>query len=302
MNQYAPDPMLDQLIEQQQLPDHYRELVQRYLLPFSQQLATRQQARKGCYVLGVNGAQGTGKSTLCLFLKHLLETRHALTCVVLSIDDFYLSRAERQRLAEREHPLLGTRGVPGTHDIELAKTTLAALLAGEPVALPQFNKATDDLRPKAEWPLQQAVEVIIFEGWCVGAVAQPAAALEQPVNTLEAEQDRDGRWRAAINQRLGDDYQQLFALLDELLMLKAPSMEMIYQWRQLQEQKLASSVAPEEASGVMSPPQIRRFIQHYERLTRFMLQEMPVRADVVLQLDSDHRIAAVNGLLEPGAV
>jgi D-glycerate 3-kinase len=289
--------LLDQLIEQQQLPAYYHSLVTEYLLPFSQQIADARRNQQQPLVLGVNGAQGSGKSTLCLFLKLLLENHHRQHCVVLSIDDFYLSHASRQQLAAEVHPLLATRGVPGTHDIPLATATLQGLLDGEAMPLPQFNKATDDVLPAADWPLQQTpVDVIVLEGWCVGALPQTDEQLIAPINSLEAEEDSDGQWRREINQRLATDYQQLFGFLDQLFMLKAPSMDIIYQWRTVQEQKLRAKTAAQDSNRLMNAEQIRRFIQHYERLSRSMLEEMPARADTVFTLDWDHRVASVTGL------
>lgn len=289
--------LLDHHIEQQQLPDYYRSLVTQYLLPFSQQIADARRTRQRPLVLGVNGAQGTGKSTLCLFIKLLLENHHRQHCAVLSIDDFYLSHTRRQQLAAEVHPLLATRGVPGTHNVDLAITTVQGLLDGEAVPLPQFDKAKDDVLPQADWPLQQTpVDVIVLEGWCVGALPQADEALNKPINSLEAEEDSDGAWRRTINQRLATDYQQLFGFLDQLFMLKAPSMDIIYQWRSVQEQKLRAKTAAEDAGRLMNAEQIRRFIQHYERLSRHMLTEMPARADTVFTLDWDHRVASVRGL------
>lgn len=297
------EPILDRYLSEQQLPPYYRELVIRYLVPLSQQLADSQRVSTAPYVLGVNGAQGTGKSTICLFIKLLLETLHDKRCVVLSIDDFYLSRAARQQLATEQHPLFRTRGVPGTHDVDLALTTIRALLAGQPMALPQFDKATDDVVPAKLWLQQETpVDVILLEGWCVGALPQPASELLTAVNGLEADEDSDHRWRVAVNQHLGGEYQQLFAQLDSLLMLKAPDMAAIYQWRLLQEQKLAAKVAGQSASGLMDAGQIQRFIQHYERLTRYMLAEMPARADVVITLNAGHQVEAVSGITTQAAL
>jgi D-glycerate 3-kinase len=291
--------LIDQLIDQQQLPSHYRVLVDQYLVPLSDRVAKTRQVKQAPMVLGVNGAQGTGKSTICLFLKLLLEAQYQLRCVVLSIDDFYLSHNSRQHLAASAHPLLATRGVPGTHNVTLAMATIQSLLNGEAVALPQFSKATDDVLPEADWPIQQQpVDIILFEGWCVGAIPQADEALIKPINQLEKDEDSDGLWRTTINRRLAGDYQDWFALIDMLVMLKAPSMDIIFQWRSLQEQKLAAKTAEKEGSRIMNAEQIKRFIQHYERLSVYMMEEMPDRAEIVLTLDLDHHVVSSSGLNE----
>ncbi len=135
--------------------------------------------------------------------------------------------------------------------------------------------------------------MVLFEGWCVGARPQPEAELDKPINSLEAEEDKDARWRRYVNEQLAASYKQLFGRLDLLIMLKIPSFESVYEWRSLQERKLAASAADKTASHVMDEATLQRFIMHYERLTRYMLAEMPQRADIVLKLNSDHTIEEV---------
>ncbi|ARN73757.1 hypothetical protein [Oceanicoccus sagamiensis] len=287
------DTVISELINQQQLPAQYRTLVTEYILPLSAQLARRQQQRP--LVIGVNGGQGSGKSTLCLFLNAILEQQYQKNTVVLSLDDFYLARADRQWLAENVHPLLKTRGVPGTHDIPLAQHTFSQLLAGKPVSLPAFNKASDDPVPEQQWHYQQQpADIILLEGWCVGAIPQPQSALSNPINDLEENEDADGRWRSYINNCLDHGYRQWFSSLDYLVMLSVPDMVAVKQWRQLQEEKLLASEGP--SKGVMTAEQIQRFIQHFQRLTEYQLQEMPARADVVFYLNQQHGIDYATGL------
>ncbi len=266
-------------------------------LPMAAWLAQQQAYRHAPLVVGLHGGQGAGKSTLSRLLQVLLGEGFDKSVVTLSIDDLYLTRAERQHLAQRVHPLLASRGVPGTHDVELGLRVLEQLKNprhGE-VLIPRFNKATDDRQAESKWTkVESPVDIILFEGWCVGAVAQSEDELHVVINELEAQQDTDGRWRRYVNRQLQGPYRKLFALLDILVMLKVPSMEQVLQWRLLQEHKLARSMAgTDEASGLMSDEQVRRFIMHFERLTRASLKEMPARADVVLSLDERHRISAV---------
>jgi D-glycerate 3-kinase len=248
-------------------------------------------------VLGVNGAQGSGKSTLCDFLKLALEQAHGLRVAGFSIDDLYKTRADRERLAREVHPLFITRGVPGTHDVGLGLAPLQALRSAAPettTALPSFDKARDDRRPVADWPrFQGRPDVIVFEGWCVGTAPQADAALAGPVNELERSEDADGAWRRHVNEWLKGGYAELFGELDLLVMLKVPGMESVFEWRSLQERKLAEKTAPSAGRRLMDAAGIRRFVMHYERLTRHNLSEMPGRADVVLDLDAAHRFTRV---------
>jgi len=235
-------------------------------------------------VIGLCGAQGSGKSTTAGRLAAQLEVGGHATAV-LSIDDFYLTRAERAALATGTHPLLATRGVPGTHDVKLAIRTLMNLLQASlagPVPIPKFDKSRDDRVPEAEWtPHRGPVEVVLLEGWCVGARPQPEDALTTPVNQLEREEDADGRWRRYINQRLAGDYADLFSLLDLRILLRPPYFETVYSWRAQQEAGLSRTG---QSLSPMTDRELRRFIAHYERLTRWILLDEP--ANVIVHLDS----------------
>lgn len=241
----------------------------------------RRAAARSPLVVGLCGAQGSGKSTVAGAIAARLS-RDGLSVATLSLDDLYLARAERQALARRVHPLLATRGPPGTHDAALGLEVLRALRRGESLDLPAFDKAADDRRPRTDWArFEGPAEVVLFEGWCVGARPEPEAALAAPVNGLERQEDPDGVWRGFVNRALAA-YQALFAELDLLILLKAPSFGVVAAWRGQQEAELRASGA--EGAGLMDAATLGRFIQHYERLTRWMLREMPGRADVVVEL------------------
>lgn len=274
------------------LPEDRAESLASVYLPLAAWLVSRGRPRPA--LLGVNGAQGSGKTTLCDFLALILATFYGQRVAVLSIDDLYRTRAEREQLARDCHPLLVTRGVPGTHDLALGVAVIEQLQqAADPTvtALPSFDKARDDRRPPENWPVFRGrPDLILFEGWCVGSTPQSAAALIEPVNKLERNEDPHRVWRTYVNEQLRGDYAALFARLDGLLMLKVPGMASVYEWRNLQERKLA---ATSRGEGLMDARAIRRFIMHYERLTRHNLEEMPARADLTLHLDPDHCVAQV---------
>lgn len=283
--QRLDDLMLDHLL---------MEDLDRVYMPMANMISMGFNTEARTHIIGVNGAQGAGKTTFGDLLKVVLENAFGQKVVQLSIDDIYLSRKERQRLAEEVHPLLITRGVPGTHDVKLGEDTLDALCNAGPkdvTLIPRFNKAIDDPFPRAEW--DQFVgrpDVIIFDGWFMGAVEQKETDLLTPVNALERDEDPYCVWRRYVNSQLEDNYKSLFNRLDLLVMLKVPSFDKVYEWRTLQEEKLRIKTQGQKNLRVMTDEEVRRFISHYERLTRHILNEMPARADMLFNVSNDHRI------------
>lgn len=285
--------LIKDFIQQERLPSTYLLDATQYFLPLVRDIkAEIQSSRKGPFLIGINGAQGTGKSTLAKLLSALL-TSSGYRTVNLSIDDFYYSKAKRQELADEIHPLLRSRGVPGTHDVDLALNLIEQLCAAgsnQQITLPRFDKSLDDCRPVAACEqIQGPIDIIILEGWFVGAKAQAGDELTQAINELEINEDSDGRWRAYVNQQLAGSYQSLFEKIHILLMLQAPGFEQILEWRSLQEEKLRTLVVT-DASGLMDRKAIKHFIQHFERLTRHCLRTLPDSADRVFQLNTEHRI------------
>ena len=276
-----------ELLAREGLPAAFGEQIDALWGPLAgRALAERRRAGR-TLVLGLCGPQGSGKSTGAQALQALLREAGA-GAAILSLDDLYLGKPERARLAVEAHPLFATRGPPGTHDVGLGCPVLDALGRSGPVRLPRFDKAIDDRAPESTWPRVTGARLAIFEGWCVGARPQPAAALTAPVNALEAEDDPDGRWRKAVNDALGGGYQDLFGRIDLLALLRPPSFEAVLGWRLEQEHKLRA-----RTGGGMTDAGIDRFIQHYERLSRWIDVDMPARADVVAQLDAARRPLSV---------
>lgn len=225
-------------------------------------------------LIGIAGAQGSGKTTLVRRLAAELELRR-LPTAVLSLDDFYLTKAERVDLARSVHPLCVTRGVPGTHDVKLLEAAIDDLLAGTgPVSVPSFDKASDDRG--GPHTLSPPFDIVLLEGWCIGATAQDSDALVEPVNALERSEDPDSRWRRWANEHLAGDYARLFARLDLRIFLQAPDFAVVEGWRTQQEAALGERA--------MESARLRRFVAHYERITRAMLAHPS--ADIVVELDA----------------
>ena len=271
---------LTALLTSQGLPPSTRAAVEQIHAPLADWLADQRATVDGAMLVGLCGAQGSGKSTAALILRHLLEAR-GLKVAILSIDDLYLAHAERRALAKSVHPLLATRGPPGTHDVALGEAVIDGLGRPGPTAIPSFDKAIDDRRPRQAWPVFEGpADIILFEGWCVGAAPEPPDALAAPINALEREQDPDGVWRRYVNDALAR-YQPLFARMHRLILFAAPSFGVVQRWRGEQEAKLR---AEGRGRRVMTDAEVARFIQHYERLTRAILKEMPARADALVEL------------------
>lgn len=283
------DTIADMMAEQG-LPSSYRAIVDDCWQPIARRIADAQRAAGRPIVVGINGTQGSGKSTLCVFLEALLVENFGLRTATLSIDDLYLGRGERQALARAVHPLFAVRGVPGTHDVALGRRTIDALTKGAgPLPLPRFDKASDDrVADRARPIVTTPVDVVLFEGWCVAAEPEDDASLAEPINALEAAEDRDGIWRNYANDQLGDDYRALFAPIDLLIMLRPSGFDVVTGWRQLQEQKLRAR------TGVgMSDAEVARFVMHYERLTRHILATMPARADSIIDINADRQVTGL---------
>ena len=239
----------------------------------------------GLTIAGICGAQGSGKTTLA----HALEAelaRHGKRALTLSLDDFYLPLVDREALSERVHPLCRTRGVPGTHDMALyARVVEALALAGpaDETRLPVFSKLDDDRLPQDKWVRHVGrPDILLFEGWCVGARPQAADGHQGPINDLEAKEDADGIWRRWWQDQLAEDDWPCWRNLDPLVLIRVPGIESVVQSRIRQEVGLA---AAEPGKPAMDEAAIRRFVAHYERLTLHIWEDMPDRAHVLIDRD-----------------
>ena len=213
----------------------------------------------------------------------------------MSLDDFYFTGEKRQELSRDIHPLLATRGVPGTHDMAMLENTLIKLKAKETgFTIPRFNKATDEPYPQEQWQvIEKPIDIILLEGWCWGVKPQTAEQLISPVNELELKHDKNGAWRNYVNQQLQQYYQPLYAQMDFWLALQAPSFDCVYKWRLEQEEKLKANNQGLSNSKIMQSDGILNFTQYFQRLSVQACNTISQSADAIFYLDYARNITSV---------
>jgi len=286
--------LLEQFIINEKPDSKFKLSFKTVYLPLAKWIESKQGA--GPVIIGLNGAQGSGKSTVSKLLVIVLEKNFNKSVLHLSIDDLYLSRDKRLARANAIHPLLKVRGVPGTHNTDLVIEILKNIKTSSDteIPVPVFDKRIDDLLLEKHWHIiEKNIDIVLFEGWCVSAKPQTKVQLSAPVNLLEEKEDADSAWRSYVNKQLSSQYKEWFSYIDYLIMLKVPAMESVYEWRKLQERKLIQS-SQQNKKYAMSAQQLKKFIMYFERITRQCLDEMPTRADVLLHINKDHQFTAIN--------
>ena len=269
-------------------------MVKSFLIPISFWIAGK--TNKKPYIVGLAGGQGTGKTTISSIITIILRKYFKLNVFKISIDDFYKTRKERFFLSKKVHPALMTRGVPGTHDtkIMLKFFKKAKSKNFRSLKLPKFNKAIDDRFKKKSWySINKRPDVIIFEGWCVGARAEKNSTLKKTVNSLKKKDDIKLIWRKFVNQQLKLKYKKLYAQLDCLLFLKANNFSLLQQWRLKQEKKLWLKNKGSKNNKIMNKKDVINFMQTYQRVTQNMLKYAPKYSSIILNLNRNHQIKSV---------
>ncbi len=266
-------------------------------LPLAQQLAREQQSLGTPFIQGILGGQGTGKTTLTKILRLILGHLGHQT-VALSIDDLYLTYAQRCKL-RRQDPRLIWRGPPGTHDIELGRRTLTQLRhssAGEWVTLPQFDKSLHQGEGDRTHPITlPAPTIVLFEGWFVGARPLDDAAfndersLPEPIST-----PADRQFARDSNRRL-HSYLPLWAFLDRLIVLAPSDYRLSQKWRRQAERQMSpGQMSP--GSG-LSDDQIEAFVTYFWKALHPELFITPAirspNTGLVVKIGQDHRPAEV---------
>ena len=267
-------------------------MIKNFLIPICFWIAKKADKKKP-YFVGLAGGQGTGKTTISSIIKIILEKYFKLKVFKISIDDFYKTREERIALSKKVHPMLLTRGVPGTHDISMMLDFFKKSKAKKfkNMKLPNFNKAIDDRFPKNKWnTINKRPDVIIFEGWCVGARAETNKTLKKSINSMEKANDQKLVWRKYVNQQLKTKYKKLYSQLNCMIYLKAKNFSLLQKWRLKQEHKLWLKTKKKGGHKIMSKGDVINFMQTYQRITQNMFKNMPKYASIILNLNSNHQI------------
>ena len=237
----------------------------------------------------IAGSQGVGKSTLAKIFKLVLENAYKKKVMLLSIDDYYLSKNKRNKLSKNIHPLLITRGVPGTHDIVALKNDIINFQKKKfPIITPKFNKLKDDISSKKN--IIKNAEILLLEGWCCGSPSINKKYLFQNINRLETIFDKNKKWRQYYNSQLKKDYKKVFSLFDQQIYIQPPSFSYILKWRYAQEK---NNALKSRNKDFMNKKDLQKFIQHYEKLTKWMMKTMPAKADILIKIDSNQKIKKV---------
>ena len=241
--------------------------------------------------LGLSGGQGSGKTTTAKILKIILKKFFKRKIFIISIDDFYKTKKNRIIMSKKIHSLLKIRGVPGTHDINIIKEffNYTKNKIFKNIKLPKFDKSTDDRLNKKYWiNIKKKPEIVILEGWCVGAKSQKKSLIKKSINTLEKYEDPNCVWRKYVNKKLRNEYKKVFAMIDNYIFMKVPSFQMAFKWRVLQEKKLRKK--SHLIKKIMSYGEIKRFVMFYERITLQMIKDLSKSSSVVILLKKNHDI------------
>lgn len=292
--------MISAFIAHHKLPTTFSDTAQTHYIPvadhiFNMYFLKNVANANSVYFVGINGCQGSGKSTFTDFISKYLRTQYQLNVVAISLDDFYLSRVKRQKLAQNIHPLFATRGVPSTHDMEMLNTTLSSLaVKNTGFTIPRFDKASDEPLSKTQWlRIDEPIDIVLLEGWCWGVTSQTDEQLFAPINELELHQDSDQTWRNHVNDALKEVYEPLYSYMDYWLAIKAPSINCVYQWRAEQERKLQKINEHLVKNRVMSATEILKFTKYFQRLTEQSFHTICQSADIVFHLDSERNIEKI---------
>tara|TARA_B100001123_G_scaffold436057_1_gene565707 strand:- start:502 stop:1422 length:921 start_codon:yes stop_codon:yes gene_type:complete len=268
--------------------------LKRDYIPMSFWIEKKYKEKGKTLFLGLSGGQGSGKTTIAGILKIILRKFFKRNVYTISIDDFYKTLNERNKMSQKIHPLFKTRGVPGTHDINLIRKffTFIKRRKFKKFKTPKFDKSIDDRVKKEYWTsIKKRPEIIILEGWCVGAKPQSNSLIKNSINILEKNEDKNLAWRNYVNKKLKNEYKKIFSMIDHLIFIKVPNFNMVLKWRLLQERKLKKKSYLNKK--IMSHAQIKRFVMFYERITLQMIKDLNKYASLVILLKKNHEIKKI---------
>ena len=270
-------------------------LLKSFLIPLSFWIVKKSYKKKP-FIIGLSGGQGTGKTTITSIITIILKKFFKLSVFKISIDDFYKTRKSRKKLSISKHQLLKIRGVPGTHDYKMISNFFTKLKNKnfKKFKTPKFDKSIDDRCKKKDWyNIEERPDIVILEGWCVGAKAQNLSNISKPINIVEKIKDPNLIWRKYVNTQLKTNYKKLFKELNVIIYLKATNFKLLQKWRIKQEKKLWLRTKNKKNLKIMSKDEIIKFMYTYQRITQNMFKETPKYASIIMKLNSKHQIKSI---------
>ena len=268
------------------------QMIRSFLIPVCFWIS-KKTIKKKPLIIGLGGGQGSGKTTISSIISLILKKYFKLKVFKISVDDFYKTRNERKLLSINKHPLLMIRGVPGTHDVDIILNFLKKIKIKKfkGLKLPKFNKAIDDRYKKKFWyKIKSRPDVVIIEGWCIGAKPQKNSQLNKPINSLERTRDKNFMWRKYVNHQLKTKYKKLFKQFDDLVYLKAKNFDLLKKWRVRQEKQLKLRTKNKKNLKIMNQKEVINFMQTYQRITQQMFRDTSKYASVIMDLNNNHQI------------
>ena len=273
------------------------KMIKSFLIPISFWIAKKVEKKKP-FILGLSGGQGSGKTTISSIISIILSKYFELNVFKISIDDFYKTNKERIELSNKIHPLLKIRGVPGTHDTYSMFSFFKKIKSKnfKNFSTPKFDKSIDDRCNKKLWyKIKSKPNVIVFEGWCVGARHQKNFELKKPLNLTERSYDASQVWRKYVNTQLKKRYKKLFNQIDCLLYLKVRNFSLLRNWRLKQEKKLLLKNKNKNKNKlkIMNKKEIINFMATYQRLTQHMFKDTPKISSIIINLNNKQKIEKI---------
>ncbi|MEB3182651.1 MAG: glycerate kinase [Nostocaceae cyanobacterium] len=259
-------------------------------LPLAIQIASKYQQLHRPFIQGILGGQGTGKTTLSAMLT-LIHQHLGYRTISISLDDLYKTYSDR-RAVQQQDPRLIWRGPPGTHDIHLGLTVLDNLRHSQtPVSIPRFDKSAYNGAGDRTTPeIVQGVDIVLFEGWFVGARPIDEVIFESPPLPIITYADK--AFARDINHQLRD-YLPLWERLDSLIVLHLKDYHQSIAWRQQAEQQMIAT-----GKSGMKDTEIKTFVEYFWRslhpeLFITPLTKSPQWVDLVVEINANHTPGAV---------